>query len=44
MFVGPSDARWIQMNFHEHWHINPYGVACDLKKFAVLSDSHFGVK
>ena len=31
------------MNFHKHWHINRY-VACDLKKFAVLSDGHFGVK
>ena len=32
------------MNFHKHWHINRYDVACDLKKFAVLSDGHFGVK
>ena len=44
MFVGPSDARWIQMNFHKRWHINRYDVACDLKKFAVLSVGHFGVK
>ena len=31
------------MNFHKHWHINRYDVACDLK-FAVLSDGHFRVK
>ena len=38
------ERAWIQMNFHQHWHINRYDVACDLKKFAVLSDGHFGVK